>query len=222
MIGNNIGNPIGGVIARDAKFIVAETGVFTLAGQAAVLQTQMVLDHGVFSLVGQDTVFQAQIVLEHGTFSLSGQATDLDAQFQAAVGTFSLTGQDTVFQIQLAAGYGEFTLAGQDTILTVSIGLGAGSFTLTGQDALLYESSLEPGIFVLTGFGLPETFREISTGHFFPAADERGYDLQDTLGAFAEQHRRETEEQDLIQLMELENRIIANAFRPFVGMKDAA
>lgn len=200
----------------------AEHGTFALTGQATLFQVQHALEHGVFSLTGQDTVFQVQFALEHGTFTLSGQTAVLDAQFQATAGNFALTGQDTAFQVQIAAGYGSFVLSGQDILFTVSLGLGTGSFVLSGQDALLYESTLEPGIFVLTGFGLPETFRDIATGQFFPAIDERGYDLQDTLGLFAAQHRRETEERDLIQLMELENRIIAKAFKPFLGMKDAA
>ena len=213
-------------VAKPAASITTEfvvsVGSFTLTGQAVLFQPQIVLEAGSFTLSGQNIVFQTQFVLGTGAFTLSGQEAVLDTQFDASRGQFTLTGQDITFTTSIAAGVGGFALSGQDAVFQTALVLDAGSFAISGQNINLYESSLEPGQFVLTGNPLPETFREIYTGQFFPAEDERGYDLQDTLGIFAKEHRRKVEELEVQQLMELEDRMIADALAPFVRLKDAA
>jgi len=135
-------------IGASAGFVlVAEAGVFTLAGQdaALLLARRLVAEPGVFSLAGQDAalLLARRLVAEPGVFALAGQDVDLrlgSAGFVlvAEAGVFSLAGQDAALLLarRLEAEAGAFALAGQDVALLLARRLlaEAGVFSLAGQD----------------------------------------------------------------------------------------
>jgi hypothetical protein len=133
--GARLTTPIIGTVrqrARDGAFrlrlasggyvLVADAGVFSLAGQdvALLLARRLVAEPGVFSLAGQDAalLLARRLVAEAGVFSLSGQdaALLLARRLVADVGVFGLDGQDAALLLarRLVAEAGVFSLAGQD------------------------------------------------------------------------------------------------------------
>lgn len=110
-------------IGASAGFVlVAEAGVFSLAGQAVDLRLarRLVAEPGVFSLAGQDAalLLARRLVAEAGVFTLVGQdvALLLARRLVAEAGVFGLDGQDAALLLarRLVAEAGLFSLAGQD------------------------------------------------------------------------------------------------------------
>jgi hypothetical protein len=110
-------------IGASAGFVlVAEAGVFSLAGQAVDLRLarRLVAEPGVFSFAGQDAalLLARRLVAEAGVFALAGQdaALLLARRLVAEAGVFGLDGQDAALLLarRLVAEAGVFSLAGQD------------------------------------------------------------------------------------------------------------
>jgi hypothetical protein len=112
-----------------ATTLTADTGTFTLTGQAANLTAarKITADAGTFALTGQATNLLAsrKLTSEAGTFALTGNAANLS---KTTVGAFTLT-----------ADTGTFTLTGQAAGLTAQrkVTADAGSFDLTGSAVIL-------------------------------------------------------------------------------------
>jgi hypothetical protein len=125
-----------------ADELAADTGTFTLTGNAATLTSAR------------------KIVVSTGTFALTGNAAGLSSarKITAAAGTFTLTGEPVAFRSarSIVAGTGAFTLSGVATSFLVALHMpaGTGVFVLTGNTAGLRTGlgvSPETGQFVLTG-----------------------------------------------------------------------
>lgn len=132
--------------------IIAETGAYTLTGNAAGLKVgrQIAAGLGAFTLTGNAATLTYSggsgaytLIADAGTFTLTGNAAALrvSRMLAAATGGFTLTGIAAGLRASrvLTASQGTFTLTGNAASLTYS---GAGTtFTLTAQT----------GTFTLTG-----------------------------------------------------------------------
>lgn len=147
--------------------LTAETGAFTLTGNAAVfpISRRLTTETGSFVLSGVAAALNrsTRIVAEAGAFVLTG----IDASFEfgkrllAETGSFTLTGNDVAFtrHYHMAAEVGSFALTGQDASFTAARTFTAetGAFTLTGNDIEfifpdVYTMTAEAGIFNVTLF----------------------------------------------------------------------
>lgn len=146
---------VGAFDTLSALSLTAETGAFTLSGQASDLSVSRSLqaDTGSFALTGQDAAFSLgrSLTAETGAFSLAGQAAALTVSrsLSADTGAFTLTGQDATLSkgLTLAAETGAFVLSGQDAQLSRTRVLLAemGAYSLDGQDAdLIYSGDPIP------------------------------------------------------------------------------
>lgn len=156
--------------AAGAYSLTAETGAFTLTGNAAGLAAsrQLAAAAGSFALAGIDAGLKRgyPLIASAGTFALTGQAAALKADrgLAAGAGAFTLTGIDVGLVYTPASGAytltadtGAFALTGSVAGLKAArkLAASAGSFTLTGQAATLtrsgYRLAAGTGSFALTG-----------------------------------------------------------------------
>lgn len=138
--------PIDDAILAKGVGFAADSGAYTLTGQAATFPRTYVLgaDAGSVSLAGPDVglEFSRLISAAAGSFTLSGEAASLEFGYAvaAASGSFALGGQDVAFSrtYVLASAAATFILTGQDATLRTSgnvMPADAGAFSLAGQDA---------------------------------------------------------------------------------------
>jgi len=186
----------------NAFSLVAATGSFTLAGQAAGLKVahRLVADAGAFTLTGQAASIGKSypLVAAAAAFVLTGQAATLRAtrRLTAASGSFTLTGVAARLKVayRLAAGTGSFVVAGQAAGLYRGYTLvaAAGAFTLTGEAAGLLHARVlaaATGTFSLTGQAA--TFRRAlrlaaGTGAFTLTGQDAGLNVAGNIVLAAE------------------------------------
>jgi len=135
--------------------LTAESGAYTLAGQAAGLQAARTLaaDAGSYTLMGQDVAMQRgqRLVADAGSYTLTGVAAVLaTARVLAAdAGAYALNGQAVGLTYTPAGSYsltaeaGSYSLNGQTVDLTAARRLvaDAGAYALTGQAVGLAKTS---------------------------------------------------------------------------------
>lgn len=144
--------------AADDRTLTAESGSFTLTGQAATLDIRTFPQEGGHTTTGQDGALNTTLTAGTGAFTLTGQDVGLlkSESITAETGSFTVSGQDSDLVINLVAGEQAHTTTGQDGVLNTSLTAGTGSFVLTGQDVTLEISgqqtlNAEAGSFILTG-----------------------------------------------------------------------
>lgn len=127
--------------------LLADDGVFLLAGQAATFRVDraIVADAGSYALTGSDLTFLRALLAaaDSGGFTLTGTDADLRRGRVIAVeaGTFQLTGQpaSSLTNRRLEATSGPFQLTGQAAggLATRRLNAASAAFQLAGQDAAL-------------------------------------------------------------------------------------
>jgi hypothetical protein len=163
--------------------LVAGSGSFALAGQAAGLNRQFNLsaDGAAVSLAGQAASLLAlrNLTADQGSFALTGEAVAFARQVAIAAGTgsFALTGEAASLLAArvLALGNGSFALTGQAVQFTYTNAIytlvaGVGGFTVSGQDVELLVSRsplvAAHATFTLTGFdAVFQYLRAIEAGY---------------------------------------------------------
>lgn len=148
--------------------LTADSGTFTLTGQAATLRATRLITAaaGSFALTGQTVGLRVARLLTaaSGSYSLTGQSATLRIarRLAATLGTLALTGIDANLIYTPASGYvlaadsGAYALAGQAAPLLYGHRLIAaqGIFAITGQNARLligYLFTVSQGAFTLSG-----------------------------------------------------------------------
>ena len=135
--------------------LTADSGSYTLTGQAAILKAARLIaaGQGSYTLSGQAAILKAArlIAAAQGSYTLNGRDASLiysgsgNKTISAGQGSYALTGQAATLKAtrKLAAAQGSYSLNGQSAALSYSgavasytLTAGQGSFTLTGFDAL--------------------------------------------------------------------------------------
>jgi hypothetical protein len=114
---------LGGFGGYTGYVLQAETGMYTLAGQDAVLAASITFtaDFGDYQINGQDAnlIRGYRLAAGYGEYALTGQdaGSRTDYRLAAERGTYALTGQDIAFVVNriLMAEQGSYTLTGIDT-----------------------------------------------------------------------------------------------------------
>jgi hypothetical protein len=185
--GLHIGGPF---IAEDiggSYSLAADTGSYSLSGQAAALSASRTITaaQGSYALTGQDANLLRGFPLAavQGSYLLTGQAATLGLgrAISAAQGAYTLTGQPAALGAarQLTAGQGSYALAGQDASLVYTQ---AGAYTLTASH----------GTYALTGqaAGLLATRRAVADQGTYSIAGQaaalsRGLSMAAGQGSYA-------------------------------------
>ncbi|MFN7451971.1 MAG: hypothetical protein ACK5R5_03600 [Alphaproteobacteria bacterium] len=145
-------------VAGGSITLVAQAGVFALAGQDAALRVdrRVVADAGAFALAGQDAALRLdrRLVADAGAFALIGQDAALRRDIRQVVeaGAFTLAGQEALLSMarRLVAEAGAFALAGQDIEFVVPISGGLVVARLARRPAQIARPAHRPAV-----IGLP-------------------------------------------------------------------
>lgn len=158
------------------RFLVADSGTFTLSMQGAAKLISDVYPSGAFVLDGRAVTFKVtrayDISIDAGSFTLSGTDAETETRTDAGnilldrnygipleAGTFTLTySTDLDFKkgFGIIANSGSFASTGNDVTFTKDMNIypDSGTFTLSGQDAAVtaqLNMDVDAGTFTLSG-----------------------------------------------------------------------
>lgn len=162
--------------------VTADTGSYTLTGQAAIIRkTRIVVAAvGSYAVTGQSAnlLRGKRIVANNGTYSVTGQSANIlkSKRIVSNVGAYALTGVAANIlksRIVISAA-GAYSVTGQNAGITRSrlVTADSGNYAVTGQDATItysggsvnYTLTAEAGEYLLTGVDAQIQYTPIQSG----------------------------------------------------------
>jgi hypothetical protein len=152
VIGGFIGNPIGGVVNVSSFALSITTGVYAIAGQAALFADRMAASAGSYAITGQSAAFIDKIAAVAGSYAITGQAAAFADKLTAVAGSYAITGQAALFATRMPVTAGAYAITGQGAAFNPKEAVTAGSYALTGS-AITFKIKMPcaTGAYAITG-----------------------------------------------------------------------
>lgn len=152
MIGGFVGKPIGGVINLLTTFLSADSGAYTITGQAATFNENVTVAAGSYTINGSAALFATLMVSSAGSYAITGQAAVFNETVAATAGSYAITGQAALFAVLMPVTAGAYALTGQTAAFNPKAVVPAGAYAITGS-AITFKINwvVAPGAYAITG-----------------------------------------------------------------------
>lgn len=116
--------------AAQTVVLTADSGVYTISGQAAAFRSYHAAMSGLYQVAGHDAHLVGAAAT--GSYTVTGSAAILRTRFECGPGQYTVTGSDVAFKSALAAASGVYSITGSGAGLTGHVD--TGSYAVTGSD----------------------------------------------------------------------------------------
>ena len=134
--------------------MVADSGVYSLAGSAIAPSIKMPAASGVYAKTGSAIAPKISMPGASGTYNIVGSDILPAIKMPASSGVYSLVGSAALTQIGMPAAFGLYDLAGSAILTKIGLPAASGVYALVGSDTNLLKGFVllaESGVYNLVG-----------------------------------------------------------------------